>query len=92
MCHPSHPPTADLSREASATDRDLADLVALRELRRIVADAIARASRLDRIHHPDARWSGAPELVETLEGELANVDAEVERIRHSPLVIENEDY
>jgi hypothetical protein len=33
--------------------------VALRELRTIVAEAIAHGSRLDRIHHPDARWSGA---------------------------------
>jgi hypothetical protein len=91
MCfHPAYPTTADLSREHAATVRDLADLVALRELRGIVADAIARASRVGGIRHPDRRWSGAPELIETLQGELLNIDGEADRIRRSQLVIEDE--
>jgi hypothetical protein len=40
--HPAYPSTADLSREHDAEERDVADLVALRELRRIVADVIAK--------------------------------------------------
>lgn len=84
-----YPTTADLSREADAEDRDVADLVALRELRAIVADALARASRVGGIQHPDRKWDGAPELVETLRGELANIDGEADRIRRSQLVIED---
>jgi hypothetical protein len=55
--HPAYPSTADLLREADAAERDVADLVALRDLRRIVADAIARAGRFDGIRHPDRRWT-----------------------------------
>jgi hypothetical protein len=86
--HPAYPTTADLSREADAEERDVADLVALRDLRQIVADAIARAGRIDRIHHPDRRWS-TEELLDVLQGELANIDGEAERIRRSPLVLED---
>jgi hypothetical protein len=49
MYHPAYPTAADLAREHDAEERDVADLVALRDLRRIVADAIARAGRIDRI-------------------------------------------
>jgi hypothetical protein len=87
MFHPAYPSTAALAREADAEDRDVADLVALRELRGIVADAIARAGRIDRIHHPDRRWS-TEELLDTLAGELANIDGEADRIRRGPLVLE----
>jgi hypothetical protein len=86
--HPAYPTTADLSREADAEDRDVADLVALRELRGIVADAIARAGRIDRIHHPDRRWS-TEDLLDALQGELANIDGTAALIRRSPLVLEN---
>ena len=87
MCHPAYPSTAQLAAEADAEDRDVADLVALRELRGIVADAIARAGRIDRIHHPDRRWS-TEELLDTLAGELANIDGEANRIRRGRLVLE----
>ncbi len=53
------PPPWD--READAEDRDIADLVALRDLRRIVAGAIARAGRIDRIQHPDRRDDPPPD-------------------------------
>jgi hypothetical protein len=87
-CHPAYPTTADLSREADAEERDVADLVALRDLRRIVADAIARASRIDRIQHPDRRWTTA-DLLEVLQGELLNIDDTAAMIRRSPLVLED---
>lgn len=89
MCHPAYPTTADLRRERDATVRDLADLTALRELSAIVANAIARVGRVDDLRHPDRRWS-AGELVETLQGELLNIDGEVQRIRRSPLVLDDE--
>ena len=57
--HPAYPSSSDLSREAAAEDRNVADLVALRELRGIVADAISRAGRIDRIQYPDRRWTTA---------------------------------
>jgi hypothetical protein len=84
-----YPSPADLNREAAATVRDLADLCALRELRGIVANALSRAGRVDDIHHPERRWSAA-DLLEVLEGELANIDGEVQRIRRGPVVIEDE--
>jgi hypothetical protein len=86
--HPAYPSSADLAREADAEDRDLADLVALRELRGIVADAMARASRVGGIRHPDRRWSGAPELIETLQGELLNIDGTIALVMRGPVVIE----
>ena len=85
--HPAFPATAELSREHDAEDRDVADLVALRDLRRIVADAIARAGRIDRIRHPDRRWSTA-DLLEVLQGELLNIDDTAAMIRRSKLVLE----
>jgi hypothetical protein len=88
MHHPAYPTTADLSREHDAAVRDLADLVALRELRGIVADAIARASRVGGIQHPDRRWSTA-DLVDTLQGELLNIDGELQRVLRGPVVIED---
>ena len=63
MSHSAFPTTADLTREADAEDRDVADLVALHDLRRIVADAIARAGRFDGIRHPDRRWTTPPPRV-----------------------------
>jgi hypothetical protein len=86
--HPAYPSSADLRLETDAEERDVADLVALRDLRRIVTDALARAGRIDRIHHPDRRWS-TEELLDVLQGELANIDGEAERIRRSPLVLED---
>jgi hypothetical protein len=85
--HPAYPTAADLARERDAEDRDVADLVALRELRGIVADAIARVGRVDRIHHPDRRWS-TEELLDALTGQLRNIDATTAMIRRSPLVLE----
>lgn len=82
-----YPTGANLAREHDAEDRDVADLVALRELRRVVTDAIARAGRIDRIHHPDRRWS-TEELLDALAGELANIDGTAAMIRHSPLVLD----
>ena len=78
--HPAHPSASDLSREHAAADHDIADLVALRDLRGIVADAIARAGRIDRIHHPDCRWTTA-DLLEVLQDELANIDDTAAMIR-----------
>jgi hypothetical protein len=89
MHHPAYPTTADLSREHDATVRDLADLVALRELRGIVADAIARASRVGGIRHPDRRWDQS-DLLDGLQGELANIDGTIALVMRGPVVIEDE--
>ena len=86
--HPAYPTRSDLAREADAEDRDVADLVALRDLRRIVADAIARAGRFDGIRHPDRRWN-VGDLLEALLGELLNIDDTAAMIRRSPLVLED---
>jgi hypothetical protein len=85
--HPAYPSSADLAREHATEDRNVADLVALRDLRGIVADAIARAVRIDRIQHPDRRWTTA-DLLEMLQDELANIDDTAAMIRRSPLVLE----
>jgi hypothetical protein len=85
--HPAYPTSADLSREHAATVRDLADLVALRELRGIVADALARASRVGGIRHPDRRWDQS-ELLDGLQGELANIDGTIALVMRGPVVIE----
>jgi hypothetical protein len=86
--HPAYPTTADLAREADAEERDVADLVALRDLRRVVADAIARAGRIDRIRHPDRRWS-TEELLDALQEQLTDIDDTAAMIRRSPLVLED---
>jgi hypothetical protein len=87
MHHPAYPSSADLSRETAAEKRDVADLVALRELRGIVAHAISRAGRIDRIHHPDRRWTTA-DLLEALQERLADIDDTTAMIRRSPPVLE----
>jgi hypothetical protein len=86
--HPAYPSSADLAREHAAEDRDVADLVALRDLRGIVADAISRAGRIDRIQHPDRRWTTA-DLLEVLQDQLADIDDTTAMIRRSPLVLED---
>ena len=86
--HPAYPSSADLDRESDAEQRDVADLIALRDLRGIVADAIARAGRFDRIRHPNCRWTPA-DLLETLQEQLADIDATAAMIRRSPLVLED---
>ena len=87
MTHPAYPSRADLSREHDAEERDVTDLVALHDLRSIVADAISRAGRIDRIHHPDRRWTTA-DLLEALQDQLADINGTVAMIRRSPLVLE----
>jgi hypothetical protein len=84
--HPAYPSSADLRLEADAEGRDVADLVALRDLRRIVADA--RAGRFDGISHPDRRWTTA-DLLEALQEQLADIDDTAAMIRRSPLVLED---
>ena len=86
--HPAYPSSADLRLEADAEERDVADLVALRDLRRIVADAIARTGRFDGIRHPDRRWTTA-DLLEALQEQLADIDDTAAMIRRSPLVLEH---
>jgi hypothetical protein len=88
--HPAYPTAADLSREHDAEDRDVADLVALRELRGIVADALARASRMGGIRHPDRKWDQS-DLLDGLQGELANIDGTIALVMSGPVVVESED-
>jgi hypothetical protein len=87
--HPAFPTAADLSREAAAVTRDLADIATLRELHSIIEHALQKASRCDAIRHPDRRWN-TDELTEALEAELSNIAGEMERLRRSPVVPEGE--
>jgi hypothetical protein len=87
--HPAFPTQSDLSRERSAALRDMEDLQTLDALKRLVANAIERAGRFDRIYFPDRRWS-TEDLLEALMDQQENITAEMERIRHSPLVLEEE--
>lgn len=82
-----YPSNYQLGREAAAEARDLADLMALRQLRLIVNDALARTRLIDELRHPDLRWNVA-DLVETLQGEIHNIDAETQRINRD-LVLED---
>jgi hypothetical protein len=84
--HPAFPTQADLSREAAAITRDLADITTLRELRSIIEHALQKAGQCDVVHHPDRKFD-TTELVEALEAELSNIAGEMERIRRSPVVI-----
>jgi hypothetical protein len=89
MCfHPAYPTAADLSREAAAVTRDLADLETLSLLRIIVSHALIKADRCDEIRHPDRRFCTA-DLTEALEGLLIDINGEAQRIRHSPVVLED---
>jgi hypothetical protein len=90
MCfHPAYPSRADLSHEAQAIHRDLADIATLRELHTIVSIALARSSQCDTIHHPDTKWT-TDDLLETLQGALTDIDGTAQLIRRSPLVLEME--
>lgn len=79
----------DLRRERDATDRDENDLWTLAALRQIVAQAIDLASLHDEISHPDRKWS-TDCLLDSLRGELANIDGAAAMIRRSPLILEDE--
>jgi hypothetical protein len=85
--HPAYPTASQISAEANAIQRDLADQATLRELRRIVSGALDRASRCDAIQHPDRRFQ-VGDLTETLQGLLTDIDGEAERIKRGPVVIE----
>jgi len=87
--HPAFPTVNDLSREAAAITRDRNDLATLRELRAIVSSTLDRASRCNAIHHPDRKF-GTDDLLEVLQGALADIDGESQRIRTSPVVLEAE--
>jgi hypothetical protein len=88
MSHPAYPSTSDLARECRARDRDAGDLETLARLRLIVADALAKADRIEEIRHPEVCWH-VNELLETLHGELTNIDATAELIRTHALVLED---
>jgi hypothetical protein len=86
--HPAYPSQDDLSREAAAVARDLADLRTLAELQTLVAQALDRASRCDPIRHPDRRWT-TDDLTEALQDALSDIDDEAQRIRSGPVVLED---
>lgn len=88
MLHPAYPSTADLSREADATNRNVADLAALRTLHRIVADALLAARQVDEIRHPDRRFTTA-DAVEALEDMLLNISATDAFVSRGALVVED---
>jgi hypothetical protein len=87
--HPAFPSAANLSREHAATDRDVADLATLRELRQLVADAFAAASRANEIRHPDRRWMVA-DLLDALQDQLADINDTIALVQRGPVVIEDE--
>jgi len=85
--HPAYPTASQIFAETNAIQRDLADIATLRELRRIVLRAIAALSQCDDLRHPDKRWS-TDDLQEILEGALTDIAGEAERLRRSPIVLE----
>jgi hypothetical protein len=89
MFHPAYPTAADLNREHTAALRDLEDLQTLDALKQIVASAIERAGQFDRIHFPGRHWS-TEDLLEVLMEQQENITAEAQRIRRSPVVVEEE--
>jgi hypothetical protein len=86
--HPAYPSAADLSREAVAVTRDLADLATLRELRQVVAKAFATASQADEIRHPDRRWMVA-DLLDALQDQLADINDTIALVWRGPVVLED---
>ena len=64
------------------------DLTRLDALRRIVANALDRASKFGGIAHPNHRWTTA-DLLEALQEQLADIDDTAAMIRRSPLVLED---
>jgi hypothetical protein len=86
--HPAYPSADDLSREAIAVTRDLADLATLRELRAIVAKAFTKASRADEIRHPDRRWMVA-DLLDALQDQLADINDTIALVQRGPVVLED---
>jgi hypothetical protein len=87
--HPAFPTAADLSREAQAITRDLEDLNALKKLRTIVSRALDAAGQVERIRHPDRRWT-TEDLIDALTGQLTDIDDTAAMIRRSPVVLEAE--
>jgi hypothetical protein len=83
-----YPTAADLSREHNAALRDLEDLQTLDALKRLVARAIEHAGQFDRIHFPDRHWS-TEDLLEVLIEQQQSIEAEAQRIRRSPVVLED---
>jgi hypothetical protein len=87
--HPAFPTAADLTRERAAALRDRAGIATLAEWRVAISHALDRVSRCDDLHHPDRRFC-LEDLTEALQGTLADIDGEAQRIRRSPVVIEAE--
>lgn len=89
MFHPAYPSAADLSREATAVERDVADLATLSALRQLVANTFTVASRADEIRHPDRRWMVA-DLLDALQDQLADITDTIALVQRGPVVIEDE--
>ena len=88
MFHPAYPTPADLSRAADAEARDRADLATLHELRTIVSIALARASQVEPIRHPDRRWT-TEGLLDALTDQLTCIDGTAMLLTRSTLVLED---
>ena len=89
MPHLTYPSHAQLARESAAEERDLCDLLNLRRARVALAEALIRLSAIDELRHPERRWSFS-EAVDTLQGEIFNLDETADFIRNSPLLIEED--
>lgn len=79
--------TGTESRLRAANVRDEADLFTLTQLREALSRAALAAFQADEIRNPEARWQVA-DLIEALGAQIADIDAERERIRNSAPVLE----
>jgi hypothetical protein len=76
--------------EAQADARDIADMASLKVLGEIVLAAHRSASRVPPLRHHDRRWD-LRDLLDALSNALTDIEAEAERIRDAPVVLEPED-
>lgn len=86
MSNNPYPTAADRRREADAWHRDGDDLITLRQLRRVLVEAIGRVECIDELRHPERCWSRS-ELLEVLRGELVNIDGTRAMIVNGPAVL-----
>ena len=80
-----YPSRSQLQAEAAAETRDLGNLLALRQMRLILTEALTRAEMVHPLDHPWCRYEIADTLA-ALRDELASVDAAAAYIEASTVL------
>lgn len=81
-----YPSPAELLERSDAQDRDDADAATCRAAIEIIKDAMSRLGRLDRIQHPNARWTPG-DAVLALFDELKNAEGTALLVTTGALVV-----